>query len=903
MNNTNQPSVYHRRSLFVWAWFCVLAGLIFLAYACTSLAMGRGVFVMPLDDVYIHFQYAKQMALGQPYIYNPGLPATSGATSFLYPYMLAVGYLLGFQGLNLGLWAMLLGMVALVGSTWLVYRLVKKLDAPEWLAILAGTIFALSGPVSWHFMSGMETGWAVLFTLGTVYALMIYPPPLRQPFPLRREGGQHNTRLVIIFATLLALIRPEGGILAGLAVVALFFQVQRVTPLSSLLPVYGEGENMTKPTRRRFLPLLIPILAIGIQPLVNLLLTGSAVASGNAAKSVLGMIPFYWDAVIGRILGNWAQMWTEFFTGSSPREGLYITPWMLMLAVIGLLALLRKREKRVVGLMLIGWLTFGTLAISTLDTAFWHFKRYQMPFIALLFPLAGWGLLAIGNIWRHVKRRWSPYLNDPGFVLTPRVEWGLNSRIEVLGIFVAVGLAYTIMTSFDFLSKYALNVGYVYQQPLQMARWLEANTLPDAVIAVHDVGMMRYMGGRTTLDMVGLTTPGAADYWRNGPGSVAEFLIEKRPDYIASYGYGHGFGLGMLADTDLYGQPLASFPVDLDPNYNVALAANFQGIYKPDWALINGSLAARQPLLDSILYIYYLTAQTADSTLVDSLNVADIASETAHHYKWQNSIPFSGFPSEAYEFNYANCGLVFRDGLCPVVDGGRRIGTQESFVLTTEADKDLILITRLHPFNAGSFDVYANENLVATRWIPAIAGNWLEVPTLIPAKYVTTATTSIRIVPHVENGFYMPYYHWGYQGKYRYLTVGKKSVTSFQANAAIDVVSATISNEDNAKQAALDITWYTGGSAQGDYKVFVHILDANDQIVAQADTYPGNGTLPPGNWLPGILHDRIMVDLQNAPPGKYRVAMGLYNPYTFERLQPAGGDVQNRFFIGDVEIK
>src|SRR4051794_27227274 len=126
MNNINQPSVYHRRSLFVWAWFCVLAGLIFLAYACTSLAMGRGGFVMPLDDVYIHFQYAKQMALGQPYIYNPGLPATSGATSFLYPYMLAIGYLLGFQGLNLGLWAMLLGMVALVGSTWLVYRLVKK---------------------------------------------------------------------------------------------------------------------------------------------------------------------------------------------------------------------------------------------------------------------------------------------------------------------------------------------------------------------------------------------------------------------------------------------------------------------------------------------------------------------------------------------------------------------------------------------------------------------------------------------------------------------------------------------------------------------------------------------------------------------------------------------------------
>ena len=63
--------------------FCALAGLIFLAYACASLIAGRGEFVMPLDDVYIHFQYAKQIALGQPYIYNPGLQPTSGATSFI----------------------------------------------------------------------------------------------------------------------------------------------------------------------------------------------------------------------------------------------------------------------------------------------------------------------------------------------------------------------------------------------------------------------------------------------------------------------------------------------------------------------------------------------------------------------------------------------------------------------------------------------------------------------------------------------------------------------------------------------------------------------------------------------------------------------------------------------------
>ncbi len=216
--------------------------------------------------------------------------------------------------------------------------------------------------------------------------------------------------------------------------------------------------------------------------------------------------------------------------------------------------------------MLIGWMVFGTLAISTLDTAFWHFKRYQMPFIALLFPLAGWEIAEILNVTPDTMQR---------------------GKHLVAYLLVGGSIIVSLWTGAQFLQHYLLNVDYVYLQPLQMARWLQANTPPDAVVAVHDTGMMRYMGGRTTIDMVGLTTPGAADYWRNGPGSVAEFLMQKKPDYIASYGYGHGYGLGMLADTDLYGEPLASFPVTLDPNYNVALAADFQGIYKPDWEVID----------------------------------------------------------------------------------------------------------------------------------------------------------------------------------------------------------------------------------------------------------------------------------------------------------------------------
>jgi hypothetical protein len=81
--NTQTSVSTDRRSFFAWVLFCIIAGGVFLAYTLTSLAAGRGEYVLPLDDVYIHFQYAHQLASGQPYRYNPGLPPTSGATSLL----------------------------------------------------------------------------------------------------------------------------------------------------------------------------------------------------------------------------------------------------------------------------------------------------------------------------------------------------------------------------------------------------------------------------------------------------------------------------------------------------------------------------------------------------------------------------------------------------------------------------------------------------------------------------------------------------------------------------------------------------------------------------------------------------------------------------------------------------
>lgn len=830
------------RPLIMWAVCCLLAGIVFAAYTSASLAAGHGEFIMPLDDVYIHFQYARQIANGQPYLYNPGLPPTSGATSFLYPYILAAGYILGFQGLNLGLWAMIVGALALAGSGWLVYRLGVALYVPGWLALWVALTFALTGSLSWHFMSGMETGLMVLFVLLTLYIVV----------------GRSRVEWAAVSASLLALTRPEGSLLALIAIPAIFWQ---------------------RRSRNTILWLILPLAAMLAQPAVNWLLTGSASASGNQAKSLLGMIPFDWNVILGRILENFTQIWQELATGMSAREGTYLPALLPPLALVGWLWLCARRSLRPAALLILGWLLIGSSAISTLDTAFWHFKRYQMPLIALLFPLAAWGSAAL---WRCG-------------------EQAIRLRRIVAAACVAIVPALTLLSFGNFLVYFAANSRAVYAQPFQMARWLAANTPPEAAVAVHDVGMMRYIGDRTTIDMVGLTTSGAADYWRNGPGAVAEYLINQRPDYIAAYTEARG--LSYLADTGVYGHLLAGFDFSFDARVNVALGGRFQGIYRPEW----GGLVHRQEMLQPSVLGFLGNLNLAH--LLMQVNVADTADEARYGYQWRNGAQLPGFATEVYEQAYIDCAV----DPCQVLDGGRRINGEESFDISllnaASSASDIILVTRLHPVNSGTISIYVGspreeERLVATRWIPALPGRWLEIATLIPHPVLPTGEPlRIRVVPDIPGGHYMPYYHWVYTGVYNAGQPPEKPIVTYQ-NAAIMLAGYSVDYSAGASQLTVRLDWYGSGASQGDYLVFVHLYgDVSEPPVAQADVRPGSGTLPPGNWLPGAIRDQVVVNLAGVSPGTYQLAVGFYDPLTLSRLSPdSGGDDENRVFLQEVEI-
>ena len=118
-----------------------------------------------LDDAYIHFQYARAFAEGHPFRFQAGEPISTGATSFAWPIVLSVPYLLGLRGESI-LWAAwTLAFVALGALAYEAYRLTEPLAGRAAAAGAAAMTLAFGGHI-WCAASGMEVvpfAWLVAF--------------------------------------------------------------------------------------------------------------------------------------------------------------------------------------------------------------------------------------------------------------------------------------------------------------------------------------------------------------------------------------------------------------------------------------------------------------------------------------------------------------------------------------------------------------------------------------------------------------------------------------------------------------------------------------------------------------------------------------------------------------------
>ena len=90
----------------------------------------------------------------------------------------------------------------------------------------------------------------------------------------------------------------------------------------------------------------------------------------------------------------------------------------------------------------------------------------------------------------------------------------------------------------------------------------------------------------------------------------------------------------------------------------------------------------------------------------------------------------------------------------------------------------------------------------------------------------------------------------------------------------------------SGERLALQLWWVAGRAPEASYTVFVHLFDpTTETIVAQDDALPRRGSYPTSWWAAGeVVSDTVTLDLAGVPPGRYRLAVGLYDGRTGERL-------------------
>jgi 4-amino-4-deoxy-L-arabinose transferase-like glycosyltransferase len=91
-------------------------------------------------------------------------------------------------------------------------------------------------------------------------------------------------------------------------------------------------------------------------------------------------------------------------------------------------------------------------------------------------------------------------------------------------------------------------------------------------------------------------------------------------------------------------------------------------------------------------------------------------------------------------------------------------------------------------------------------------------------------------------------------------------------------------------------------SEPGSTAIFLHLLDERDQIVAQDDRLG----VPRHTWQPGDEFVQVhRLNIENVPPGKYRLALGLYDRADNVRwaaTDRSGQALGDRIILGEIEV-
>jgi hypothetical protein len=742
----------------LWAAVCTIASA--RSFYLYMLKQTGGEWSAPLDDVFIHFDFARSTARGHPFEWIAGNGYSSGNTSLLYPFVLAAGYVAGFRDLRLMVWAAIVATVSVFGTLLIGRRLffargAKTDDAGTRLVsyLLPPMVLGV-GALDWSLWSGMEVALFLAVWALALAAFFHLDAQTRSPKARARAAW-----LLGACGAIMVLTRPEAVTTIAIFGLASVWPRWRTHGVRAVIP---ELARVGAPS----------VLVVVAQSLANRAFTGEWSANGALVKLAVNNPYFGLDEKLADYGFNirYAVLRNVEYHFSD------LAPYGVILPALAAAAVAAPRTRRMASLLgaqAVTWLAI----VSFNGQVRWQNERYTMPAVAWVIMAAALGVSALirkGGRARPafliatvlgalVVQLYGVAVRPPNTAAEIQYGWtfafGVAAAfalalqlhaVRVLAVAAALVLAHDHQASKMrdqkwFFGRASRNIR---DQHITTGRWLKTTPLPIVPkpdgswgaglaqrVLLGDAGAIPYAADAPALDIIGLGGFHSFPFARAGVNGLAATieLMEyvppsERPDVMALYPSWWG-----ILPTWFSSGVLARFPVE----GNVICGGYEDVVYRADWHLLGtGNDPRKAPQGEAVR---------------DELDVADILSEKRHAYA--SAQPQGGYSELKVLAEPA-------DATLDMLDGGRRMmgGQQERFVLRKlDPNRVAHLVVRSAPEHASSVRVSVDGVEVARVSFEASEA-WVEEVVAIPAAQVkeTIAVTLLNDGP----GDFLDYHVW-----------------------------------------------------------------------------------------------------------------------------------------------
>ena len=561
----------------------------------------------PLDDSWIHQVFARNIAGGHGFSFNPGRPIAADTAPLwaivLVPAQMIFGPVTG--GIIMGVILQGLAIIA-------IYRLVQHITEDNNLAFLATLFSVFFWPIVWGAMSGMETG---LYSALSLWGMYLF-------FKSRRSGDIQRYGAYALF-TFSLLTRPECVLFIAAAVI------------HDLVTAIKSGDKAARPWAIKILIIIAftaPYLAFNYSTVgiifpntFSVKVMGRDLTSAimrNDLKGVLHAVTIY----------------PYFYLQHFYRSAVMINPIIVLALVPGIVKFMgfhdENRTKRIMFVLLfLGYVPLMGI-FAPVASATWQNYRYVTNLIPMMIIIGVTGLLWKTKAeYRHYKKAlliigliltaggifltiFFGYFNktiipflvqNPSFLsvedfryLTGVIERvGLGTLLLAAMVFLGYGHSFGSLRKFIgsplvkklaitaallgclFLTiiraqRYADNVRNVNECDVASGKFLARIGKPGDVVAVNDIGAIGYYSNMEIFDLWGLISKEITVEMLTNDFLTFEYMRKnKQVDYMA---IAPGWFLYLPGRTDIF-HPIA----ELKTENNTILAQDKNIVYKAYW--------------------------------------------------------------------------------------------------------------------------------------------------------------------------------------------------------------------------------------------------------------------------------------------------------------------------------